>query len=54
MKIRLDSYDDDLPLSKILSFSVLNIVFESVFQIEDEYYPKIFIHECEYMSASIN
>ena len=25
MKIRLDSYDDDLPLCKILSFSVLNI-----------------------------
>ena len=26
MKIRLDSYDDDLPLNKILWFSDLNII----------------------------
>ena len=32
MKIRLDSYDDDLPLGKVLSFSVLNIVVKSVFK----------------------
>ena len=48
MKIRLDSYDDDLPLCKILKFSVLNIVVKSVFQNENKYYPKIHIHECEY------
>ena len=48
MKIRIDSYDDDLPLGKILSFSVLNIVVKSVCQIEGEYYPKIHIHNCEY------
>ena len=47
MKIRLDSYDD-LPLSKILCFSVLDILCESVFQIENEYYPQIYINECEY------
>ena len=44
MKIRLDSYDD-LSLNKILCFSVLDIIVESVFQI---YYPQIHINECEY------
>ena len=34
MRIRLDSYDD-LPLNKILCFYVLNILCESVFQIEN-------------------
>ena len=48
MKIRLDSYDDDLPLGKVLIFSVLNIVVKSVFQNENKYYPQIHIHECEY------
>ena len=48
MKIRLDSYDDDLTLDKRLSFSVLNIAVKSVFQNENKYYPRIHIHECEY------
>ena len=39
MKIKFDSYDDDLPLNKILWFSDLNILIESVFQIKDKYYP---------------
>ena len=47
MKIMLDSYDD-LPLGKVLCFSVLNILCESFFQIENKYYPQIHIHECEY------
>ena len=47
MKIRLDSYDN-LPLNKILCFSVLNILCESVSQTENEYYPQIHINECEY------
>ena len=47
MKIRLDSYDD-LLLNKILCFSVLNILYESVFQTKNEYYPQIHINECEY------
>ena len=47
MKIRLDSYDD-LPLNKILCFSVLDIIIESVFQNKNEYYPQIHINECEY------
>ena len=48
MKIRLDSYDDDLPLNKILCFSELDIIAESVFQIKNEYYPQIHINQCKY------
>ena len=51
MKIRLDSYDD-LPLDKILCFSVLNTLCEFIFQIEMEYYPQI--HMSVNMSVSIN
>ena len=47
MKIRLDSYDDML-LNKILCFSVLDILCESVFQIENEYYLQTHIKECQY------
>ena len=48
MKIRLDSYDD-LPLGKILCFSVLNILRKSFFfQIKNEYYLQIHINECKY------
>ena len=32
MKIRINSNGDDLPLDKVLSFSVLSIVVKSVFQ----------------------
>ena len=48
MKIRLDSYVDYLPLGKVLSFSILNVVVTSVFQNEDKYYSQINIHKCEY------
>ena len=47
MKIRLVSHDD-LPFNKILCFSDLNILCESVFQIKNKYYPQIHINECEY------
>ena len=47
MKIRLDLYGD-LPLNKILCFSVLDVIVESVFQIENERYPQIDMIECEY------
>ena len=40
MKIRFDSYDDDQPSDKISYFSNLNIIVESVFRIENEYYPQ--------------
>ena len=48
IKIRLDSYNDDLPLDKILCFSILDIIVESVFQIKHKYHPQTHIHECEY------
>ena len=35
-------------LNKILCLSVLDILCESVFQTENEYYPQIHINECEY------
>ena len=47
MKFRLNSYDD-LPLNKILCFSVLDTIVESVFQIENQYHPQIRINEFEY------
>ena len=47
MKIKLDSYDDDLYLNKILWFPDLNIIVESVFQIKEKYHPQFYIHECE-------
>ena len=47
MKIRLDSYDDDLTLGKRLSLPVLNIAVKSVFQNENKYYP------CDYEQKRI-
>ena len=47
MKIRFDSIDD-LPLGKILSIPILNIVVKSDFQNENKYYPQIHIHKYEY------
>ena len=47
MKIRVDSHDD-LPSNKISCFSVLDILRESVFQIEEKYYPQIHKNKCEY------
>ena len=47
IKIKFDSYDDDISLNKILWFSDLNIIVESVFRIKDKHYPQIQIHECE-------
>ena len=45
MKIMLELYDDDLPLNKILCFSVSDIILESVFQIKDKHHLQIHIHE---------
>ena len=47
MKIKVDSRDN-LPLNKILHILVLDMIVESVSQIENEYYPRIYISECEY------
>ena len=35
MKIKFDASDEDLPLNKILRFSDLNMIIESVSQIKD-------------------
>ena len=37
----------NLPLNKILLFSDLNIIVESVFRFKDKYYIQIHIYECE-------
>ena len=42
MKIRVNSFDE-LSLNKILYLPVLDII-----QIFNEYYPQIYINECEY------
>ena len=47
LKIRFDS-NNDIPLGKILSISVLGILVKSVFQKENKYCPQIHLHECEY------
>ena len=44
IKIWLGSYDNDLPLNKILWFSDLNIIVKSFFRIEDKYHPQMHIH----------
>ena len=48
MKIMLNPHHV-VPLNKILHFSILNILCESVFQIENKYYPQFqLIGGCEY------
>ena len=47
MKIKFDS-SDNLPLNKILHILVLDMIVESVFHIDNEYYPRIYRDECEY------
>ena len=47
MKIKLNS-DDDLPLNKILKLHNLTIIFRSVFEEDDKYYPQVFLDGCLY------
>ena len=47
MKIKFDS-DDNLPLNKMLKFSVLTIIIRSVFEKDGKYYPQIFLDDCLY------
>ena len=47
MKTEVDS-NDKLPLNKILYIPVLDIIVESVFQVNGGYFPQIYIDECEY------
>ena len=39
--------NDKLPLNKLLYVPVLDIIVESVFQVNAGYYPQIYIDECE-------
>ena len=41
MKIKFDS-NDNLPLNKILKFSILTIIIRNVFEKDGKYYPQIF------------
>ena len=47
MKTEVDS-DDKLPLNNILYVPVLDIIAESVFQVNDGHCSHIYIDECEY------
>ena len=47
MKIKFDS-DDNLPLNKILKFSVLTIIIRHVFEKDGKYYSQIFLDDCLY------
>ena len=47
MKIKFDS-DDNLPLNKILKFSVLTIIIRHIFEKDGKYYPQIFLDDCLY------
>ena len=45
MKIKFYS-DDNLPLYKLLKFSVLTIIIRLVFEKDGKYYPQIFLDYC--------
>ena len=47
IKIRFES-DDDLPLGKILSIPSMIIVAKSVFQKDNKYYSKVYLHELKH------
>ena len=47
MKIRFES-DDDLPLGKMFNIPVCIIIVRFVFQENNNYYPKVFLHEFFY------
>ena len=47
MKIKFYS-DDNLPLNKILTFSVLRIIIRHAFEKDGKYYPQIFLDYCLY------
>ena len=47
MKIKFYS-DDNLPLNKILKFSVLTIIIRHVFEKDGKYYSQIFLDYCLY------
>ena len=50
MKTRFES-DDGLPLSKIISICSIIIAVRFVFQEDNKYYLKVYLHECVYESV---
>ena len=47
MKIKFDT-NDDLPLNKTLNLYKLKIIFRSVFEDEDNFYPQVYLDESLY------
>ena len=47
MKIKF-SFDDDLPLNKILKLHNMTIMIRSFFEEDSKFYPQIFLDECLY------
>ena len=47
MKIKFKS-DDDLPLNKKLKIHNATVVFRSIFQENNKYYPQVLLDECLY------
>ena len=47
IKIKFNS-DDNLPLNKIRKLHNLTIIVRSVFEVDNKYYPQIFLDECLY------
>ena len=45
MKIKFSS-DDDLPLNKQLKFHTMAIIIKSVFEVNGECYPNMFLNKC--------
>ena len=47
MKIKFDT-DDNLPLDKKLKLQMLAIIVTSVFEIDDKFYPQLYLDDCLY------
>ena len=47
MKIKFDT-DDNLPLDKKLKLQMLAIIVRSVFEIDDKFYPQLYLDDCLY------
>ena len=47
LKIKFDT-DDNLPLDKKLKLQMLAIIVRSVFEIDDKFYPQLYLDDCLY------
>ena len=48
MKIKFDTYENDLPMDKIMKLYMLVIVIRSIYEREGKRYAKVFIDNCFY------